>query len=367
MRIRDARTGRSVKILDSGPGMLRENFKKSVISDADGVVESPDSRSMARIYVDQIVEENGYLRDNRDRVYRDFVGMERGAAPEAFSADLQALFRNGGLTRGQHVRSCEKAAEEFGLVSGYSSGVRRMREMAYELYYLSASPRDTFEFAQRRLMVDMGHVKASEFYFDRDGFFQSMEINLGPTRSEKRDEILRESCSSTYGFEIMVDDNPVSGQRLAKQGWNHFYFWVAGKQPLMENVSVSAPDIRDDYGGLADRLKKVERAMAVMLLMDERGYRYAVDLAHDALEYGDRCLVSRGLEFEHHRDKFMDSLRRHMAEMGPIFPASKSGLAVRLAELRIEDGEAESREMVRGILEKFRMVSLESRLSPCLY
>ena len=366
LRMRDPHTGKSVKILDSGPGMLREKFKKSVISDADGVVESPESHSMARIYVDQVIQENDYLRDNKHHVYRDFVGMESGEMPGVFAIDLQTLFRKGGLTQRQHERSCEKAAEEFGLVSGYNSGMKRIREMAYDLYYLSASPMETFRFAKERLMVEMDHVKASEFHFDEDGMFQRMEINLGPTRAKKRDEILMESCSSNYGFEIMVDDNPVSGQRIAKQGWNHAYFWVAGEQPMMENVSVMAKDIREDYNGLPDRLKKLERAMAVMLLMDERSYSHAVELAHEALEYGRRCLSSDDWRFGRYKDNFIRSLDQHMAEMRPIFPAKKSGLALKSVELRLENDDAASRRMIGEMLDKFEQVSLESRLSSSL-
>lgn len=346
--------------------MLQEKLKKSVISDADGVVESPGTSSMARMYVDQVIEENDYLRDHKHYVYRDFASLENGEMPEVFATDLQTLFRRGGLTRRQHERSCEKAAENLSLVSGYNSGMERIREMAYDLYYLSASPEDTFRFAQDRLMIDMGHVRASEFHFDENGIFRGMDINIGPTRAKKRDEILMESCSSNYGFEIMIDDNPVSGRRIAKQGWNHAYFWVAGEQPVMENVSVMATDIRDDYRGLAERLGKLERAMAVMLLIDEGRYRHAIDLAHDALEYGDRCISSKGLEFEHYREKFISSIDQHMAEMRPIFPAKKSGLELKSAELKVEDGHKASRKIIGEMLEKFSQVSLESRLSPYL-
>jgi len=353
--------------MDSGPGMLEEKTRKSLISDADGVVESLDSPSMAKIYVGQLVEENDYLRDRRESVYRDFSGMEGADAPLEFAVHLQSLFRKGGLTRRQHMRSCEKAARDFGLVPGYVSGVRRIREMAYELYYLSASPRDTFAFAQDRLMVDMGHVRASEFHFDGDGFFQRMEINIGPTRARRRDEILRETCGSDYGFEIMIDDNPLSGQRIAKQGWNHAYFWVAGKQPVMENVSVMATDVREDYNGIPNRLKKLERAAVVMLTMDERRYRYAVDLAQDALEYGRRCVFENGRNFERYKEGFIRSLKSHMDEMGSIFPAKNSGLALGLEELKLETSEFASKSMISGMLEKFRKVSLESRMSPMLY
>lgn len=366
LSVHDLKTGGSLVFSDYGSGMRDVRCKKTVVSDGDGVIEEPGSPSMAKMFVEEI---SGLpsMRGDREYIHRDFVMMDRGDQPDLHAIDLQTIFRKNGLRWRQYDEACYKAARGLKLVPGYNSGVEQIRDMAYDLFYLSASPERAFYHAQDRLMVDMGHVKASEFFFDEEGRFESMEINLGGARSDKRDDILRSSCMSDRGFDIMIDDNPVTGGRIAKQGWNHACFWVGGEQPMMRNVSVMAKDIRQDYRGLPARLRMMDRAMMVMLLKDEFNYGILVGLAQEVPEYAGRCISSTGLEFGHLKDAFADRLGRYMEGMKPVFPSKKSGLSAMLEELRLERNEERAKRKIGKMAEIFESMSPERKMSPLLY
>jgi len=365
LTVRDPDTGNSLVFSEYGSDMRLEDCKKAIVSDCDGVVDEPGTPSMAKMFVEEIADKPN-MRGYEDYIYRDFVMMERGKQPEIHALDLQSIFRKNDLKWRQYDDACYKAAENLSLVSGYLSGVEQMRDMAYELFYLSASPSRAFYYAQDKLMVDMNHVKASDFSFGEDGTFKSMSINIGYSRYRKRDEILRSSCMSDYGFDIMIDDNPVTGSRIAKQGWNHACFWVGGEQPMIQNVSVMAKDVREDYRKLPVRLKMMDRAMMVMLLKDESRYRKLVSLARDIPDYGDRCLGSTGYEFDYMKESLIGKIERYTKGMSPIFPARKSGIALMLEELKLERNERRAKRKIGKIIEVFESFSPECKMSPLL-
>jgi hypothetical protein len=362
--VRDPSKRNYLVFSDYGSGMRDLPFKKAVVSDGDGVIEEPGSPSMAWQFVDEISDLPN-MRQYRDYIFRDFVMIERGNQAELHATDLQTILKNNGFRFEQYDKACYNVARNVELVSGYKSGVEQIMDMGYELFYLSASPEGAFYHAQDRLMVDMNHVKASEFVFDDDGYFKSIKLNISDFRAKNRDDILRSSCMSDFGFNIMIDDNPKTGSKIAKQGWNHVCFWVNGDQPMIENVSVMAKDIREDYRRLPARLKMLDRAMMVMLLKDERDYSNLVKMANEVLEYG-RCCMDGGKTYMKYKDLFINKLENYISGMRPIFPARRSGLELMLEELKLERNEIKSKERIRKMMTIFESMSPECKMSPLL-
>lgn len=356
------KTEPSVKLLRQGPEMREEFFKKIIILDFDGVFNKPYTPSPAEIYLDYLIDNNLYLRQKKDRVVDNFRMLEKSDDPRPYCEGISFDFRIAELTRELHSKACEYAAENFSLVTNYSSALRDLRDMAYKPFILSASPEELIASSKNRTSIQMENVEATRFHFDSHDIFQSMELNLDDTRATKRDKIMEQSISTKYGVEIMVDDNPKTGKRIVKSGWNHVYFWANTAPILPDNINIESLELRHDFSKIIGKLKKLERGLAVTITMDEKDYKNAIELAYSAMEYGNYADRLSGLEFKENKDKVVRSLRKYIEQMGGIFPSKQTGIPLDLKSVEIETNERVAKSKLKRLMNKFFENSLETKI-----
>lgn len=356
--------GPSVRLARKSPSMRDELFKKKIILDYDNVVNPEGTEPPVVLYVKELFEMNRGLGERREDVMRNMRMLEREEDVTRYADALSDIFRKSGLTERQHLAACGRAASGFELVPGYGRAIGELRDMGYDPSILSASPEDLIYSSRSRLGIGLRNVRATAFYFGEDGTFAGMEMNLGRSRSAKRDEIMSDYVMTPYGVEIVVDDNPVSGGRIAKVGWNHFYIWANESRPMEGNVSVGMPELRRSLSGLPEKVRQVERCQMVLLTVDERDYARAVGYARRFVDYASGLGRLSGGSFRSGKDVLCGIFEDYVGIVGPVFPSRESRVAVRLEEFRLEPDEARAKKILSDIGEKFYRNSLESRMDP---
>ncbi len=363
----EGRQGHSVKLLREGREMREEMYKKNIIFDCDGVVNKPATPAPMEFYVDYITDKNDYLMQRKEHIIRNIKMLEKeenfGTYADAISDD----FRKGGLSWRTHVEACNYSRENLSLATNFTPTMSRLRDMGYRPFVLSASPRDLVVRLSKRLAIVEDDIEATEFHFDQDGLFQNMQLNLGSTRAEKRDRIMERTVLTKYGLEVMVNDNPVTGRKIVKSGWNHVYFWLKDSPPMPENINVDMLDLRRDFERLVGKIKQLERGLAVTIMMDEKGYKEAIGIAHDVMEMGNRAMNISGLEFNEDKKKFARMLRSYVKRMGGIFPSKQTEIFLHLRDVETDRNERTAKPKLRAFLEKFFASSLEAKLPQNLY
>lgn len=352
-----------VKIGREGREMRYQSGKKAIIVDNDGVTNRFNTPSTAENYVEDITDKNSYLRSKKKQVFFDFKMLESTEDPGPHRDSLSYHFRKGELTYRQHIDACDRAAQNLQMVQRYNWGINRLYDMAYRVFMLTGSPQELLERCSNKLGIGMENIEPSKFYFDSRGIFERMELNIDSTRSDRRDAIMEQTVFSRHGFEIMVDNNPVSGKRIAKSGWNRFYLWASKDVPILsDSISVEAFEIRHDFGKLVDRIKRLERGLQVVLTMSEEEHKDAIALAHRAMEYGNLALESSGTEFEKNFNSFATYARRHVKQMGGIFPSRQTQIFTRIKSAENERNELEAKLKLKETMEVFFDNSFEVKM-----
>jgi hypothetical protein len=168
--------------------------------------------------------------------------------------------------------------------------------------------------------------------------------------------------NAKYTVEIIVDDNPVTGKKVVKGGWNSINFWLSDTKPELRSVSVNTPEIRHDFLRLVDKLKKLERGLAVVMTMSERNYKAAVQLAHDSVDYGVKTLQSNDYDFDYMKENFARKINAYFKVMDFRFPSKNSGLISKVRRFQAERDELEAKSKLRELIKSFQKMSLEAKI-----
>lgn len=322
----EGRGGPSVKLLREGPEMLLRP-PKILISDLDGVVNKPDTPPPAKYFLGFIVENNDYLRSKKDSVFEKFKMLEKADNPKPFAESLSDDFRKGELTKELYLDACDYAAENLSVTVNFNHAIRRLRNMGYRTFVLTASPRDLVVSLEKRLAIKAKYSETSEFHFGSNGVFRRMELNLDETRAAKRDRIMQHSVSTKYGLEIMMDDNWTTAKRIMKFGPNHVYFMLTKTEPMPNNITVEMQEARYDSNKIVERIKRLEKGIGVTIVLSERDHKRAIGLSQDAVHYGERALTSFGEGFEINMSRSVNSITEYSELMRGLFPGKKSRYA----------------------------------------
>lgn len=358
-------SGPSVKIMRRGPEMRREPMKKAMVYDLDNTVNKPDTPPPILLYLERVYQGNRYLDGKKDAILERIGRMERedDFAPHADA--VAHYFRKGGLTKSLHRRACDYAAENLSIATGFTTSVSEHRDMAYTPCILSASPIDLIESLEGRLTIRAGDSQGTEFVFDSHGMFSGMEINLGESRIAKRNKILENVFGSSYGIEMMLDDNPFTGRKMIKSARNvffsPFYVWLKDAEPMPGNLTISMQKIREDYRAHTDLTWRVERGFGAITVMSEEEYRKAANVANDAVYYGRAAMVSTGPEFEVNEKNFLGSTWEYIHMMRGLYPHEKTGILPELRNLEFAGHEKVAKIHIGKALAILLETSLEAK------
>lgn len=357
------RNGPSIKFLREGPEMRKEPYQKIIIFDYDNIVNRLGSDPPAKYYILYIIDKNSFLKSKKESVLENFVMLEKADNPSPHADALSYYFRKGELAKGLHLEACYYAANNFDLATNFNSAIERLRDMAYRPFILSASPEDLVQKSRRRLGIAAENIKATPFHFDSRGIFERMELNMGESRATKRDEIMKQSVSTKYGLEIMVDDNQKTGSRIAKSGWKHIYFWAGEAEPTVENISIKAPELRENPEKIVIFLKRLERAIAVpVVIPNEERYMGIVKTVNNAVAHYKLAMRLSGSG--HHTEKRAATsfIRKYNREVSGMYPANKTELLENLKEIDLEKNTWKSKRLLNDFMRKFIDSSLEARM-----
>ncbi len=351
-----------IKLLRQGPELKYATNKKLIILDYDDVVNEYQTPAPASLLVLNLIENNSYLEEHKERFLYNFKMLESAEDPRPYADAISHDFRKGELTYKLYIKACEYAAENFSMVSGFTSAINSLREMAYRPFILTASPQELLESCQKRLTIGMRDIEASKFYFDSHGIFERMELNLDETRSIKRDKILEQSIFTRNGFEFMVDNNLVTGKRIVKPGFR-FYIWAAKEVPVMyDNISIKMFELRTDFTKLPDKTKRIEKGISIPIVIDQSDYKRAIELGHTAKDHGDRALNLSGEDFKIEKFKFLEDLGLHINLMHYIFPSELTEIRRHMNDLRFEKKERLAKIKLKLVMELFLENSLEPKM-----
>ena len=358
----DGRSGGSIVMMKKDSAMKLEKGRKIVIIDCDGVVNRYGTPPPVMFYITYLIERLDHLRDKEHRIKQNLVGMESSDDPNPFARNLEYDFVKAGLTKRLHDDACAHAAESFQLVPGYEIAMNNVvNRMAYRPFMLSASPEDLIGEASRKLRICDGDFRGTRFNF-KEGLFTGMDLNLGQRRSSMRDEIMQNSVSTRYGFEIMFDDNWVTGRRMMKVGSDKINIWAGKSEPVSSNVSISKQEMRYHFGHLESSLERIERGQGTILLMDESEWLDAVESSKEFVAVGRRALEETGPEFYRDMYRALRCLMSHLDGMRGIFPSSSTKISEMVASVRSGSSERESKAGLSRLIDVFYGASLEAKM-----
>lgn len=358
----EGRSRQGVNLLREGPEMARRP-SKILITDLDNTVNKPDTNPPAYDYIDSITEQNSYLHSKKEAVFKKLKALETSENSDAVAASLSDDFRIGELTMEQHLAACRYAVDNLKVATNFNSAMTKLRENGYTTLILSASPKDLVVMLDDRLRVESQASEGTEFHFDSHGKFQSFDLNLNETRAAKRDEMMQRSVFTRYGVEMMVDDNPRSVRSIMKLGYKKFYFMLGDIQPVTENVTIESKEIRYDFMKLVDRIKRLERALAVTMALNEGSYRNAVEAAHSVVYHGRRAATLSDYRFESEKERTLVQMRRYEEMMSGLAPWKRTGMKRDMVELALEGREKASKIILNRIVEKFYERFIEANIS----
>lgn len=340
--------------------MLAAGFKKVIIFDMDGVFNRRGTPSPARLYVNHLVRHSSALSVYEGRILRDMAMLESEENFQPYAEDLSRVFKIAGLRKSLHDDACRSAARSLMLAPSISECAARLRRMAYEPYVLSASPSDLVSACSERIGLDPAKARSSVFDFE-GGVFKELRLNLGRKRSQNRDDIMQSSVDSRYGVEMMVDDNPVTGGRIVKQGWSNIYMWLNKPPVMVGNVGADLRYVRDDYNRLVERVKMLERGLSVIVTMDESSYRSASDDSREALYWAEESQTSTGQAFWRCRDNVVRYVNSYVDKMAGIFSYGGSGIKKTVDGISRSKIEDQCRLRIMKFIGSFYRLCLETR------
>lgn len=353
----------SVKLLDFTSDLRDEKFKKNIIFDLDNTINRYKTRPPTMLFLDYVSlpEKNFYLNQKKSRLEYDIKMIETADYPKVYVDDISFLFREAKLTEELYLEAAKYAGENFSIAPNLNKAIDYLKKMGYIISILSASPYEVVESCSKRIRINMRHVKASEFYFDSRGIFDRMNLNIGEMRARNRDLLMDRLVRAKYNIEIMVDDNPITGKRIANEGPNHIYFWLSDQKPILRNISLSMPELRHDFLQLVYKVMMLERAIAISLTMSEESYRAVHKLAHLALNYGRKALSCFEDEFNFYKEKFVETSNEYMDTMR-YYPAKTSGIKNRIRRLENQDNRYIAKPDLREIVKDFYNTSVEAQI-----
>jgi hypothetical protein len=281
--------------------------------------------------------------------------------PRVYVDDIFFLFREARLTKQLYLEAADYAGKNFSIAPNLNKAIEYLKKMGYVISILSASPQEVVQSCNKRLGLDKKHIIGSQFYFDSRGIFDRMELNIGELRARNRDLLMNKFVPDKYNVEIMIDDNPITGKRIAQEGPNHVYFWLSNEKPILKNVSVSMPALRQDFLQLVQKIKMLERAIAISLTMSEETYRYVHKLAHLALNYGKKALNCLENEFIFYEEKFIESFNMYTDTMR-YYPAKTSGIKKRVEMLEHQSDTRIKKFELQKIVKDFYNTSVEAKI-----
>lgn len=359
--------GSYYKLLRRGPEMLSMGPMKKSIFDYDNVVNPHGTEPPIIRYMKNIFKLNSYIGERENDVLNYIKLMERLDDPSEPSWALEQIFIKGALKREQHLLACKLAAREFEIVPNYNSSMKEIFEMGYEPTILSASPEDLIIESRDRLGIRMCKIEATKFHFDSSGVFYKMDLNLGKSRAAKRDKIMQDSIMTPYGVEMLFDDNSLVVKNIAKLGWNHAYFVLNNAEPMKGNVSISVPELRENFESLPDLFWRSERCQGILLSIPELDYLDAIKFSNLALNLGNIAKNLSGLEFYERKKSIVENTKIYLSKIGPFFPRRETQIEVQLEELMAETDEDKAKVVLKNFMDMFPKNSFEANLSADLF
>lgn len=353
--------GPSFKLLNSSPEMILEKSKKMIILDSDGVVNKPDTDSPTAIFAKYLITNNDFLRQKERQVLWNMMMLEKDDDPRQYAENLNYLFRKSELTENLYSNACDYAADNFSIAPNLERTIERVKNMGYIVAVLTASPYQIVKRYSRRVPVDVNHVKASTFHF-RDGIFEKMDLNLSESRMKSKEVLMEDYVKANYTVEIIVDDNPVTGKKVVKGGWDSINFWISDTDPKLSNVSLNMSKLRHNFLPLEDKLRSLERGIAVVMTMSEKDYKAAIQMSHDSVDYGTKALNSSGYEFHQMKEKFVDRMDSYFKTMDFRFPSRATGMERRVRDLKFERNDGIAKSKIKNIVEIFSKKSIEAQM-----
>lgn len=351
----------SFKLLGYGSYMVLEKSRKIIVLDSDGVVNKVGTDSPTLIFAEYLIENNPVLRRKAREVKFNMMMLEKDDNPTQYADNLNRIFKESELTKDLYDSACEYAASKFSIAHNLPLAMERMGKMGYTVSILTASPYEVVENYSKRIPIEMENVQASDFHF-RHGVFEEMHLNLGDSRSRKKERLMDRQIKNGYQVEIIVDDNSVTGRKMLKGGWDSVGIFPSDVKVESPGVSINIPEIRHDFLVLVDRLRRLERGIVVVLTMSEGDYKWAIKAAHEAVYCGNRASEMRGYEFDNMKGNFIENIKDYMDIMGFRFPSRATGLYSRVRSLELESNEFLSKSKLRDLVSIFHESSIESQM-----
>lgn len=262
----------------------REKFcMKAGMLDCDGVLNRKDAQELYKDVFDELAKRNSLIRRDFDKLLKIDEKIQKPEDVSIAKEKFSSFFRTHKLKKEEFDSACEEVAENFvkySLIKGARRCVYRLeKELGYLLAVISGCPRKALERVTESMGIKSENIYATEYFFNKEGEFESLNLILGFEKPKEKDSFLKKNVQTRYGCCFVFEDDPILSAPYMKTGINPSILIGKYLKSLPFDVVTCCPEARDNLEELIKEVYKFEYGWVSIHSLENEELKNIIELS----------------------------------------------------------------------------------------